>query len=151
MRTGYSLWDEIYRLQEQIEKNNGQQRTTNVPAESNKEPVRFRQATSNIFETEKDFVAEIEIPGVDKKDVEINITKDGFEVKAKKEIKKEVENSKTGYYRIERSSTGFYRRFGLPEYVDIENAKASFENGVLRIAVPKRAIEHNQTRKLIIE
>ena len=53
------------------------------------------------------------------------------------ERKAEHEERKEGYYRVERSSGSFARSLTLPEGVDADAVKASFDNGVLEVRVPK--------------
>ena len=61
----------------------------------------FRKPLTDIWETENEVVASIEIPGVDKKDIDINLTEDKLEIKVEK--KHEKEDKKKGMYRLERS------------------------------------------------
>lgn len=65
-------------------------------------------------------IASIEIPGIDKKDIQLQITE-----------------NKKGYLRAERSYKGFYRSISLPTKVLPEQAKASYRDGVLGVVMPK--------------
>jgi len=63
------------------------------------------------------------------------------------EKKHEEKVERDNYYRFERSSGRFYRTFDLPQGMDMEKAKAHYENGVLEIRIPKsaEAVKKNMT------
>ena len=85
-------------------------------------------------------VVAVDIPGVEKEALSVNISGDRLEVSA--ERKKEAEEEKDGYVRRERTYTNYYRAIPLPAEVDADKADATFENGVLEITMPKvKAIE----------
>ena len=89
----------------------------------------------DIYETEKEIVAEIEIPGIDPKNIDIEVGDSSLKIETKKESKKEEKNK--GYFRKE-ISTGSYRRIvSLPESIKKEKAVADYENGMLKIKIPK--------------
>ncbi len=98
----------------------------------------FALPQSDFWETEKDIKAEIDLPGIEKKDIKLNIVKGRVEVKAEK--KSEQKEDRKGRYRLERSYHGFYRSFSLPENADTENAEAKYENGVLKLKIPKKGL-----------
>ncbi len=91
----------------------------------------------DLVENEGEFVLRADLPGVDEKDVKIEL-QDGV-LTVSGERKAEHEERKEGYYRIERSSGSFARSLTLPEGVDPSAIKASFNRGVLEIHVPKPA------------
>jgi HSP20 family protein len=95
----------------------------------------FRQPLSDLKETDKELIASIELPGVDKKDIQLQITEDTLEVKVEK--KEETKIEKKGYLKAERSYKGFYRSLSLPLRVIPEEAKASYRDGVLEVVMPK--------------
>ncbi|MEM3091330.1 MAG: Hsp20/alpha crystallin family protein [Candidatus Pacearchaeota archaeon] len=95
----------------------------------------FRHPLSDLRETDKELIATIEIPGVDKKDIQLQITENNLEVKV--ERKREMKEEKKGYLRMERSYRGFYRSMPLPSRVIPEQAKASYKEGILEIVMPK--------------
>jgi HSP20 family protein len=101
-------------------------------------PLRFpalRTPRMNISETEKEVVAEIELPGVDPKNIEVEVKDNILKVQAKKKEKKE--EKRKGYYRREISA-GFYKRaIPLPVEVKGEKADATYEDGMLKIIIPK--------------
>lgn len=106
---------------------------------------------SDMYETDKDLVAEIDMPGVDKKDIKVNITKDSIEIKAEKKNELKKEDKKKGLFRLERSYAGFCRKFALPNNVNADKANAEYKDGVLRITVPKLEIEHDKKKRLEIK
>lgn len=95
----------------------------------------FREPRMDIYEDNSNLVAEVELPGVDPKDIKVEVEKDSLKVEAKAEKKKE--EKKKGYYRKELSK-GYYRRaVSLPVEVKDKKAKASYEDGVLKVTIPK--------------
>ena len=89
----------------------------------------------DISETEKEIVAEVELPGVDPKNINVEVKDNVLMVEAKKEEKKE--EKKKGYYRKEISS-GFYKRaVPLPVEVIGEKADAEYKEGILKVVIPK--------------
>lgn len=95
----------------------------------------IREPFTDIHETEKEVIVAAEIPGVDKKDIKINVTEDDIEISA--ETKHETREEKEGYFHRERSYGGFYRCIRLPSTVNPNKAKATYNNGVLEIKLPK--------------
>lgn len=77
----------------------------------------------------------LELPEVDKKDVEINIQEDILTISGERKLEKE--EKKEHYQRIERFYGSFSRSFTLPEYVDQKNISAESKDGVLRLRLPK--------------
>jgi len=104
---------------------------------------------TDFWETDKEFKAEIDLPGIDKKDIKLNIKKGLLEIKAEK--KHEKEEKKKGVHRIERSFKGFYRSFSLPENADEEKADANYENGVLKISIPKKELPEYKPKQIEVK
>lgn len=111
----------------------------------------YRQPSCNMYETENSVVTEIEMPGVNKKDIKINLEKDRIEVKSETNTENKHEDKDKKMYRYERSYSGFYRQFRLPEYVDSDKAKAEYKNGILKITVPKKKELEKKKKYLEIE
>lgn len=111
----------------------------------------YRLPVSDIYETDKEIVAEIDLPGVDKKDIKVNVTEGSIEVKAEKKKETKQEGKKKGMFRLERSFAGFYRRFPLPNNVDADKANAEYREGVLKVTVPKLQIEDKKRKQLEIK
>lgn len=84
----------------------------------------------DIEERDDDVVITVDLPGVDKKDVEVTITEDGLRLKARRELKE-------GSYFLRERRGSFERLITLPGEVRAEEAKAKLKDGVLEIVVPK--------------
>lgn len=89
----------------------------------------------DISETDEEVVVRAELPGVDPKDVDINLTGSLLTIKGEK--KDEKEEKGRSFHRIERSYGSFTRSFQLPCEVEEEKAKAMYKNGVLDLRLPK--------------
>ena len=99
----------------------------------------------DIYEKDDVYHVEADIPGFDKKDINIEFNKGNLTITCEK-IDKEIDKDKK-YIRRERRFYGkFQRSFYLGE-VDDENIDASFNNGILKISIPKKPEENN--KKLI--
>ncbi len=91
---------------------------------------------TNIIENEKSFNVDIAIPGVDKKDVKIDIDNNLLTVSSEK--KEEKKEEKKNFTRKEFVYNSFSRSFTLPKIIDTEKIKANYENGILKIELPKK-------------
>lgn len=91
----------------------------------------------DIKEQDDAFIIKADIPGVDAKDIEINMENGVLTIKGERNT--ETTDDKDGYKRVERSYGSFYRRFSLPESADAEKIKAKSHNGVLELTIPKSA------------
>ncbi len=100
----------------------------------------------DLVETDEDFVLRADLPGLSEGDVNIELEDNVLTVSG--ERKSEHEERKEGYYRVERSSGSFSRSLTLPEGVDPEKIKASFDRGVLEVRIPKP--EERKPRKVAI-
>ena len=109
----------------------------------------FREPLADIQVTDKDVIINVELPGVDKEDVQLNITEDSIDIKAEK--KKEVIEKKKGYFRQERGYAGFRRYFSLPVKVIPEKAEAKLEKGVLRIRIPRAKLEKKKKKEVKVK
>ena len=89
-----------------------------------------------------------ELPGLDKEDININVSKDSVEVSAeRKDTKEEKEKN---YYHCERSYSSYKRVFRLPQDVDPESVEAEYRDGVLRIEM-KKVSEKGEKKKVKIK
>lgn len=91
----------------------------------------------DVYEDENDVVLKAELPGMDKKDLSVDITETTITISGEK--KKEEKVEKKDYVRLERSSGSFSRSFTLPVEVRSEETKATFKNGILVVRIPKAA------------
>jgi HSP20 family protein len=93
---------------------------------------------ADISETKDSFLVTAELPGVPKENIKIDIADDVLTIKGEKKSEHESKDESGRMYRRERSFGSFTRRFALPENVDPKAVKANFENGVLKVNVPKK-------------
>lgn len=94
----------------------------------------LRKPESDVVIKDGNAIVKIDLPGVDKKDIQLNVTGNYVEVKAEK--KEEMKVEKKGFFKQERSYAGYYRVIPLPAEVRAEEANASYKNGVLEIKIP---------------
>lgn len=102
----------------------------------------------DIVDREKEVLVKVELPGIEKKDLNISIANNRLVIKAKTchEEKKE----KGDYFKQEISKNEVYRAVSLPAGINDEsNVKTSFKNGVLELAIPKEKKSHR--KKIEIE
>jgi HSP20 family protein len=97
----------------------------------------------NVMEFKDDYRIEIAVPGLKKEDFKIEVEANLLTISAEKEIQFEEKFEK--FTRQEFNYTNFSRTFTLPEYVVNENILAKYEDGVLRIVLPKKEEFKKQT------
>lgn len=101
----------------------------------------------NIAEDQNGFTIEVAAPGLSKDDFKINVEKRVLEISSEKETKSENKTEK--YHRKEFSYNSFKRTFSLPEYVDVDQIKASYNEGILSVSLPKREEAKEKPARLI--
>ncbi len=159
-----SIWDEMARMQEDmdalfdgyiaprggylmpagmplLEQSQGKSKQQLVPSD-------YRKPLADIYETDKEFVSVMEMPGVSKEDIRINLTEDAIEVKVEKKAEKKEEDKKKGIYRMERRYAGFYRCLGLPKNVEADKISASYKDGVLELRMPKAEPKDSKLKEI---
>ena len=90
---------------------------------------------ADIFETESGVTILLDLPGVDKKDVSVEVKENILTIKGDRSFESQIEDSK--YYRRERTCGTFQRSFAMRGTIAPEKIKATFKNGVLRIELTK--------------
>jgi len=101
----------------------------------------------DIYEDNGNVIAEVELPGVDPKNIEVEVKDNYLKVEAKAEEKKE--EKKKGYYRKEISA-GYYKRVvPLPVEVVGDKAEAAYEEGILKVVIPKEKPKKKEEKKPI--
>jgi HSP20 family protein len=100
-------------------------------------PGQARTLPVDMYETDEDVVVETALPGVDPEEVDVSVTRDTVTIKGKTEAKKDVEEE--NYIYRERRYGVYSRSLTLPVAVEVDDADASFENGVLTLRLPKAA------------
>jgi HSP20 family protein len=101
----------------------------------------------NIKEDDKFFTLELAVPGIDKKDLKIDINEDVLTISS--EAKNESEENKDGYKRKEFSYTSFCRSFYIPENVNKDKIEANYKDGILAVELPKEEEEKNKITRQI--
>jgi HSP20 family protein len=100
----------------------------------------------DLVERDEEVVLRAEVPGVEKKDIDVSIT--GNSVTIKGQTRHEEKEEKGEYYRCEISRGAFSRTVALPAPVDPDRANASFKDGILEITLPKVEKAKRRTLKL---
>ena len=96
---------------------------------------KISDASCDVIDEGKQLRIKMNVPGVQKKDIKLNVTDNSIEVSA--QHKEESEEKKKNYLRKERSQISYYRTLPLPEKVISGKTKAKLVDGVLNITVPK--------------
>jgi len=89
----------------------------------------------DIYETKESIVLNVELPGVSKEDMSLEVKDNTLTIKGEKKLEKDVKEE--NYHRMERTYGSFMRMFTLPNTVQQEKVKAKFRDGVLEIIIPK--------------
>ena len=89
----------------------------------------------DIFEKDDKMVIKAELPGMDKKDINLDIRNDVLTLRGERKYENEVKEE--NFYRKEMSRGSFVRSFNLPGDVDADRIKAEFKDGILTVEVPK--------------
>ncbi len=103
----------------------------------------------DIVENDKAYRVNVELPAINSEDVDISINENYLTIKGEKKEEKEEHNGNT-VVRSERYYGSYQRTISLPQNVDTDKAKASFEKGVLTIEIPKKIEAQSKSRKLKI-
>ncbi|KAK8668528.1 hypothetical protein V6N13_105981 [Hibiscus sabdariffa] len=100
----------------------------------------FVNARIDWKETPEAHVFKADFPGLKKEEIKVEIEEDRvLQISGERDVEKEDKNDT--WHQVERSSGKFMRRFRLPENVRMDQVKASMENGVLTVTVPKVEVE----------
>ncbi len=101
---------------------------------------------ADVYDKDDRFVIKAELPGVDKKDITIDLKNGVLTLKGERSYDNEVTDDK--YYRKERAYGKFERSFTLPVNVDSDKIKAEYKDGVLNIEIPKP--EDHKPKKITV-
>ncbi len=103
--------------------------------------------SANFAETDKEFRIELAAPGLKRKDFKVEVDNHTLTVSSEKE--EEKEDVGDDYSRKEYSYNSFCRSFSLPENVNEDKVDAKYEDGVLKIHIPKKEVTSKKARKEI--
>ena len=98
----------------------------------------------DVKETDKEFRVSVELPGIAEEDIEVDVDDDLLTVRAEKKEEREIERA--DQHVTERRFGVFQRSIRLPQSVDAQTVKATLDNGVLQIAIPKSERQTSKRR-----
>jgi HSP20 family protein len=101
----------------------------------------------DLEETDKSYVVKADLPGLNEKDIKVELNDNILTISGTREEKREEKNK--NYHRIERFSGSFCRSIEIPREVDADKATASYKNGVLTIELPKKG--DSKTKKITVK
>jgi HSP20 family protein len=105
--------------------------------------------TLDLSANDKEYIISVEIPGVDEKDVSVELTGDTLAIRGQK--KQEKEEKERNFYRMERSYGSFQRVLSLPEDIDEEGIKAKFKKGVLTVTMPRKSVPASGAKRIEVK
>lgn len=108
-------------------------------------------ATPAVDIVDKDNAYEItaDLPGLDEKDIEVQVVNGNLTIKGEKH--EEKEEKRKDYFLQERHFGSFQRSFGIPEGVDADKIEASFKKGVLTVTLPKKTEAQKPVKKIDVK
>jgi HSP20 family protein len=92
---------------------------------------------ADVYEDADKITLKLEVPGIEEKDLDVRVENSTLTVKGERKFEKEEKEE--NFHRIERRYGSFYRAFTLPSTVDTENVQATYNNGVLKLELKKKA------------
>lgn len=112
-------------------------------------PLRSDAFKADVVEREHAYEIDIDVPGLDAKDIEIATAEGCLTVRG--EMKSEKEEKNGDYHLVERRQGAFQRSFRLPESVDADKIEATMAKGVLVITLPKKPEAQHKTKKIAVK
>jgi HSP20 family protein len=103
----------------------------------------------NTREGEYAYHVEVDLPGIKKEDIEIDVEDNVLIISGDRKVKNEIKEE--DYYKVESSYGKFSRSFTLPERVDTENIHAQSKDGVLEVIVPKLKEQEKKAKKIEVK
>jgi HSP20 family protein len=103
----------------------------------------------DIFDSENAIVINVELPGVTKENITLDVKENILTLKGVRKTDEEVRNEH--YYRQERCFGSFERSFTLPSDIDPAKISANFKDGILRIEIPKIEVKKPKQIKINVE
>ena len=105
--------------------------------------------TVNTREGEHAYHVEVDLPGMKKKDIHVDVNDNVVTISGERKTKDEVKEE--DYYKVESSYGKFERSFTLPENVDVENIHAESQDGVLEVIIPKLKKVEKEPKKIEVK
>jgi len=103
----------------------------------------------DIFETENELLLKADVPGLEMKDVDIQIENGTLTLRGERKYEHVAKDG--GFHRVERGYGLFSRYFSLPETVDPEKVRAEYKNGVLTVTLPKKEVAKPRQIKVEVQ
>ena len=128
-----SVWDPFREMEELVDRYKGPARRSVAKSDDKTFEIGDWIPVVDIDETKDGFVVKVELPGVDKDDVSVNIENGVLTIRGEKKV--EIEDKKR--HRVECSYGSFIRSFTLPQSVKAEEIEAEYKNGILNLTIPK--------------
>ena len=125
---GYDPFAELEALREQFNK------LLSATEENVRKDIAFIPAV-NTREGDDAYYIEVDLPGVKKEDINIDVDENTLTISGERKVKEE--HKEDNFYKVESVYGKFERSFSLPEDVDTDKIEAEFKNGVLEIKIPK--------------
>lgn len=118
-------------------------------------PLGFLSSSLSQFNTDitdegENYLLAADLPGFEKKDISLDISEDTLTIKAERHSEHEEKDKKGKYVRCERSYGSYSRQFDISG-INKDTITAKYENGVLKIILPKKVIAPPESKKLLIE
>ena len=104
---------------------------------------------TDVRETDNSYELDIDLPGFKKEDINVQLDNGYLTIAASKSLEKEDEHEKSHYIRQERYSGSMSRSFYVGNDVKQEEIHAKYEDGILKLAVPKKAAKAIESNKYI--
>ncbi len=105
--------------------------------------------TVNSREADDAYYVEVDLPGVKKENILVDVKDNILSISGERKIKKE--DKEDTYYKVESKYGKFVRNFTLPKDVDVQKIEASNKNGVLEVKIPKQVIVEKKPKKIEIK
>ncbi len=121
----------------------------NVPEVAEASNLSGFSPSVNTREGEFAYHIEVDLPGVKKEDIHVDLKDDVLTISGERKTKEEI--NEKDYYKMESSYGKFQRNFTLPENADAENINANAENGVLEVVIPKVKESAKEAKKIEVK
>jgi HSP20 family protein len=140
-----SIWDPFNEMEALLDRYGRSSRGTLAKSDDKTFEVGDWMPVVDIDETDNEFIVKVELPGVEKNDVNVNIENSTLTIRGEK--KNSTEDKKR--HRVECSYGTFVRSFTLPQAIDTKKVEAKYNKGVLNLTIPK--VEEAKPKKIEIK
>ncbi len=105
----------------------------------------------DVKEYEDSYCVKIELPGISKENIDVDINKSYVKIEAKKDVEQESEDRKHKYHKTEFRYGNYSRTLYFPYEIDVEKSNADLKKGILTLTLPKLQRENKETKRLEIK